>query len=188
MMEKLSCRGFKLLTHFKAVYTKPYIKHGSMGPVLAELPCTIGEILHICVTCQGIYPMRRAIAECWKWMKKKSMFDCSSWSWLLWSSTALIWCRCGCAILALNYPNKHIRVSRSREELKHYVGSFWVSHDHGLEGNWWRMERSSLENRHVWNGLLTACGPNDDPATLLWPLGIKKTQSNNSERVFGWRP
>ena len=45
---------------FKATYTKPYIKHASMGPACG-IAMFDGEILHIWSHSQGIYPMREAL-------------------------------------------------------------------------------------------------------------------------------
>ena len=106
--------GFDENKTFKAAYTKPYIAHGSIGPACG-IAMYDGEILHVWSHSQGIYPMRKAIAAMLKIEVDKIHVIAVPGAGCYGHSTADD-AAADAAILAMNYPQKHIRVQWSRED------------------------------------------------------------------------
>jgi CO/xanthine dehydrogenase Mo-binding subunit len=148
---------------FKAVYTKPYIKHGSVGPACG-IAMYDGEILHIWSHSQGIYPMRRAIAGMLKMDEEKIHVIAVPGAGCFGHSTADD-AAADAAILALNYPNKHIRVQWSRED-EHMWDPFGSAMIMELEASLGEDGKIKAWKSDVWTDS-HSMRPNDDSATLL---------------------
>ena len=97
-----------------ARYTKPYIKHGSMGPA-CSVAMYDGDILHIWSHSQGIYPMRRAIAAMLDMPEEKIHVISVPGAGCYGHSTADD-ASADAAVLAMAYPENHIRVQWSRAD------------------------------------------------------------------------
>jgi hypothetical protein len=98
----------------KSTYTKPYIKHGSMGPA-----CAIArydqEVLHVWSNSQGIYPLREALAAMLNMDQEKIHIASVPGAGCYGHSTPDD-AAADASLLALNYPGKHIRVQWSRSD------------------------------------------------------------------------
>ncbi|MBT8184829.1 MAG: molybdopterin-dependent oxidoreductase [Eudoraea sp.] len=98
----------------KARYTKPYITHGSMGPACG-LAMYDGDILHIWSHSQGIYPLRNALTTMLNMEQDKVHIISVPGAGCYGHSTADD-AATDAAILALEYPGKHVRVQWSRQD------------------------------------------------------------------------
>lgn len=104
--------AFKGMETIKATYTKPYIKHASLGPACG-VALFDGEVLHIWSHSQGIYPLREALATMLSMDADKIHIVAVPGAGCFGHSTADD-AAADAALLALEYPNKHIRVQWSR--------------------------------------------------------------------------
>ncbi|MDI1322685.1 MAG: molybdopterin-dependent oxidoreductase [Algoriphagus sp.] len=148
---------------FKATYTKPYLKHGSIGPACA-IAMFDGDILHIWSHSQGIYPMRRAIAAMLKMDEEKIHVIAVPGAGCFGHSTADD-AAADAAILALAYPGKHIRVQWSRQD-EHYWDPYGSAMIMELEASLDENGRIKAWKSEVWTDS-HSMRPNNDPATLL---------------------
>lgn len=99
---------------FTSTFTKPYIKHGSVGPACA-IAMYDREILHIWSHSQGIYPLREAIASMLQMDKEKIHIVGVPGAGCFGHSTADD-AAADASLLALAYPGKHIRVQWSHND------------------------------------------------------------------------
>jgi len=155
--------GFGGNKTFKAAYTKPYLKHGSMGPACG-IAIYDGDILHIWSHSQGIYPMRKAIAGMLKMEVDKIHVIAVPGAGCFGHSTADD-AAADAAILAMNYPRKHIRVQWSRED-EHTWDPFGTAMIMELEASLGEDGKIIAWKSEVWTDS-HSMRPNDEPATLL---------------------
>ncbi|WP_339878197.1 molybdopterin cofactor-binding domain-containing protein [uncultured Algoriphagus sp.] len=148
---------------FKATYTKPYLKHGSIGPGCA-ISMYDGEILHIWSHSQGIYPMRRAIAGMLKIEENKIHVIAVPGAGCFGHSTADD-AAADASILALAYPGKHIRVQWSRQN-EHSWDPYGSAMIMELEASLDEAGTIKTWKSDVWTDS-HSMRPDSDPATLL---------------------
>lgn len=148
---------------FKASYTKPYLKHGSIGPACG-IAMYDGEILHIWSHSQGIYPMRRAIAAMLKMEQEKLHVIAVPGAGCFGHSTADD-AAADAAILALSYPGKHIRVQWSRQD-EHTWDPYGTAMIMELEASLDANGKIKTWKTDVWTDS-HSMRPDNDPATLL---------------------
>ncbi|WP_339758038.1 xanthine dehydrogenase family protein molybdopterin-binding subunit [Algoriphagus aquimarinus] len=148
---------------FKASYTKPYLKHGSIGPACG-IAMYDGEILHIWSHSQGIYPMRRAIAAMLKMEQEKLHVIAVPGAGCFGHSTADD-AAADAAILALSYPGKHIRVQWSRQD-EHTWDPYGTVMIMELEASLDANGKIKTWKTDVWTDS-HSMRPDNDPATLL---------------------
>ncbi|TXE10235.1 xanthine dehydrogenase family protein molybdopterin-binding subunit [Algoriphagus aquimarinus] len=148
---------------FKASYTKPYLKHGSIGPACG-IAMYDGEILHIWSHSQGIYPMRRAIAAMLKMEQEKLHVIAVPGAGCFGHSTADD-AATDAAILALSYPGKHIRVQWSRHD-EHTWDPYGTAMIMELEASLDANGKIKTWKTDVWTDS-HSMRPDNDPATLL---------------------
>jgi CO/xanthine dehydrogenase Mo-binding subunit len=98
----------------KARYTKPYIMHGSMGPACG-IAMYDGDILHIWSHSQGIYPLREALSSMLDMDSNKIHIVSVPGAGCYGHSTADD-AATDAALLAIEYPRKHVRVQWSRHD------------------------------------------------------------------------
>jgi CO/xanthine dehydrogenase Mo-binding subunit len=106
--------AFKGVETIKASYTKPYLKHASLGPACG-LAMFDGEVLHIWSHSQGIYPLREALATMLTMDADKIHIMSVPGAGCFGHSTADD-AAADAALLALEYPKKHVRVQWSRQD------------------------------------------------------------------------
>ncbi|WP_339705908.1 molybdopterin cofactor-binding domain-containing protein [Algoriphagus aquimarinus] len=148
---------------FKASYTKPYLKHGSIGPACG-IAMYDGEILHIWSHSQGIYPMRRAIAAMLKMEQEKLHVIAVPGAGCFGHSTADD-AAADAAILAMAYPGKHIRVQWSRQD-EHTWDPYGTAMIMELEASLDANGKIKTWKTDVWTDS-HSMRPDNDPATLL---------------------
>tara|TARA_Y100001980_G_scaffold46355_1_gene30641 strand:- start:49850 stop:52021 length:2172 start_codon:yes stop_codon:yes gene_type:complete len=147
----------------KTRYTKPYIKHGSMGPA-CSVAMFDGEILNIWSHSQGIYPMRRAIAAMLD-MSEDHVHVISVPGAGCYGHSTADDASADAALLAMAFPRKHVRVqwSRADENMWEPYGSAIIMEiEAGLDPsgkiNRWKAD--------VWTDSHST-RPNNDAGTLL---------------------
>ncbi len=147
----------------KARYIKPYIKHGSMGPA-CSVAMFDGEVLHIWSHSQGIYPMRRAISAMLDLSEDNIHVISVPGAGCYGHSTADD-ASADAAVLAMAYPEKHIRVQWSRADenvWEPYGSTIVIEIEAGLDTdgniNSWKAD--------VWTDSHST-RPNNDAGTLL---------------------
>jgi CO/xanthine dehydrogenase Mo-binding subunit len=147
----------------KATYTKPYIKHASMVPACG-IAMFDGEILHIWSHSQGIYPMREALATMLNMEPDKIHIKSVPGAGCFGHSTADD-AAADAALLAMEYPNTHVRVQWSRHDEHLWdpygpamITELEVSLDKNNKINSWKTE--------VWTDSHST-RPNKDAGTLL---------------------
>ncbi|PZX55785.1 xanthine dehydrogenase family protein molybdopterin-binding subunit [Algoriphagus chordae] len=148
---------------FKATFTKPYLKHGAIGPA-----CGIAmydrKVLHIWSHSQGIYPMRRAIAAMLKMDEDKLHVIAVPGAGCFGHSTADD-AAADAAILAMAHPGKHIRVQWSRHDENTWdpYGTAMIME---LEASMNANGKIYSWKADVWSDS-HSIRPDKDPATLL---------------------
>lgn len=147
----------------KASYSKPYIKHGAMGPACG-IAMYDGDILHIWSHSQGVYPMRRAIAGMLKIEENKIHVVSVPGPGVFGHNTADD-AAADAAILALTYPGKHIRVQWSRQD-EHAWDPYGTAMIMELEASLDDAGKIKTWESAVWTDSHSQ-RPNNDPATLL---------------------
>ncbi len=148
---------------YRAVYTKPYIKHGSMGPACA-VAILDGDILHVWSHSQGIYPMRRALSAMLK-LEQEKIHVVSVPGAGCYGHNAADDAAADAALLAMSVPGKYIRVqwSRNDENAWEPFGSAMIMElEAGLDAN----GRISAWRTDVWTDAHST-RPNNDAGTLL---------------------
>ncbi len=98
----------------KSTYTKPYIKHGSLGPGCA-VALYDREVLHVWSNSQGIYPLREALAAMLS-MEPDNIHIVSVPGPGCYGHSTPDDAAADAALLALEYPGKHIRLQWSRDD------------------------------------------------------------------------
>jgi CO/xanthine dehydrogenase Mo-binding subunit len=147
----------------KATYTKPYIKHGSMGP-----GCAIArydqEVLHVWSNSQGIYPLREALAALLNMEDDKIHIVSVPGAGCYGHSTPDD-AAADAALLALDFPGKHIRVQWSRPDENSWepYGSAIIA---DLEASLTESGKIEAWKSDIWTDSHST-RPNSDPGTLL---------------------
>ena len=147
----------------KANYFKPYTMHGAMGPACAIAKFD-GKILTIWSHSQGIYPMRAAIAAMLE-MEEENIHIISSPGSGCFGHTVADDAAADAALLAVSYPNKHIRVRWSRadeHQWEPYGSAMIMELEAGLNSN----GKISFWRSTIWTDSHST-RPNKDPGTLL---------------------
>ncbi len=98
----------------QARFSKPYIMHGSMGPACG-IALFDGEVLHIWSHSQGIYPLRDALTSMLAMDSSKIHIISIPGAGCYGHSTADD-AATDAALLAFEYPKKHVRVQWSRQD------------------------------------------------------------------------
>ena len=173
--------AFESTETLKATYTKPYIKHASMGPACG-IAMFDGEILHIWSHSQGIYPMREALATMLNMEPDKIHIKSVPGAGCFGHSTADD-AAADAALLAMEYPNTHIRVqwSRHNEHLWDPYGpamitELEVSLDKNNKINSWKTE--------VWTDSHST-RPNKDAGTVLAARYLENPYQMKSRGYLG---
>lgn len=147
----------------KARYTKPYVMHGSMGPACG-IAMYDGEVLHVWSHSQGIYPLREALASMLHMDYNKIHIISVPGAGCYGHSTADD-AATDAALLAIDYPKKHVRVQWSRHDEQSWdpygpamITELEASLDNDGRINSWKSE--------VWTDSHST-RPNTDAGTLL---------------------
>jgi CO/xanthine dehydrogenase Mo-binding subunit len=98
----------------KARYTKPYIMHASMGPACG-IAMYDGNVLHVWSHSQGIYPLREALMSMFG-MDSDSIHMISVPGAGCYGHSTADDAATDAAVLAMDYPGKHVRVQWSRAD------------------------------------------------------------------------
>ena len=155
--------GFDRLETIKAIYTKPYIAHGSMGPACA-IAMFDGEVLHIWSHSQGIYPLRNALASMMD-MKHDKIHIISVPGAGCYGHCTADDAATDAALLALEHPGKHIRVQWSRHD-EHTWDPFGSAIIMEVEASLDAFGMIDSWKSDVWTDSHST-RPNNDPGTLL---------------------
>jgi nicotinate dehydrogenase subunit B len=155
--------AFDGLETLKATYTKPYIAHGSMGPACG-LTMYDGDVLHIWSHSQGIYPLRNALAAMLNMEHDKIHIISVPGAGCYGHSTADD-AASDAAILALEYPGKHVRVQWSRHD-EHTWDPFGSAIIMEVEASLDTSGKISSWKSDVWTDSHST-RPNNDAGTVL---------------------
>ncbi len=168
----------------KATYTKPYIKHGSMGPGCA-IAMYDQEVLHIWSNSQGIYPLREALAAMLKMDKGKIHIVGVPGAGCFGHSTADD-AAADASLLALDYPGKHIRVQWSRTDEYSWepYGSAIIA---DIEVSLTESGKIEAWKSDIWTDSHST-RPNSDPGTLLVARHLENPMDMQSRGYRGGRP
>ncbi len=147
----------------KAKYTKPYIKHASLGPACG-LAMFDGEVLHIWSHSQGIYPLREALATMLYMEAEKIHITAVPGAGCFGHSTADD-AATDAALLALEYPNTHIRVQWSRHD-EHLWDPYGPAMIVELEASLDENNKINSWKAEVWTDSHST-RPNKDAGTVL---------------------
>ena len=147
----------------KATFTKPYIKHGSMGPGCA-IAMYDREMLHVWSNSQGVYPLRQALAALLRMDEEKIHISSVPGAGCYGHSTPDD-AAADVALLALEYPGKHIRIqwSRTDENAWEPYGSAIIAQ---LEASLDQTGKIEAWKSDIWTDSHST-RPNKDPGTLL---------------------
>ena len=165
----------------KATYTKPYIKHASMGPACG-IAMFDGEILHIWSHSQGIYPMREALATMLNMEPDKIHIKSVPGAGCFGHSTADD-AAADAALLAMEYPNTHIRVqwSRHNEHLWDPYGPAMITE---LEASLDKNNKINSWKTEVWTDSHST-RPNKDAGTVLAARYLENPYQMKSRGYLG---
>ena len=165
----------------KATYTKPYIKHASMGPACG-IAMFDGEILHIWSHSQGIYPMREALATMLNMEPDKIHIKSVPGAGCFGHSTADD-AAADAALLAMEYPNTHIRVqwSRHNEHLWDPYGPAMITK---LEASLDKNNKINSWKTEVWTDSHST-RPNKDAGTVLAARYLENPYQMKSRGYLG---
>ena len=155
--------AFKGVETIKARYTKPYIKHASLGPACG-LAMFDGEVLHIWSHSHGIYPMREALAKMLSMETDKIHITAVPGAGCFGHSTADD-AAADAALLALEYPNTHVRVQWSRHD-EHLWDPYGPAMITELEASLDENNRINSWKAEVWTDSHST-RPNKDAGTVL---------------------
>ena len=147
----------------KATYTKPYIAHASLGPACG-IAMFDGEVLHIWSHSQGIYPMREGLATMLQMDSDKIHITSVPGAGCFGHSTADD-AATDAAILALEYPGKHLRVQWSRQD-EHAWDPYGPAMIMEIEARLDDNHKINSWNVEVWTDSHST-RPNRDAGTLL---------------------
>ena len=147
----------------KATYTKPYIKHGSIGPGCA-IAMYEWEVLHVGSDSQGIYPLREVLASLLKMAIDEIQIVSVPGAGCYGHSTPDD-AAADAALLALEYPGKHIRIQWSRADENSWepYGSAIIAE---LEARLTETGKIEAWKSDIWTDSHST-RPNKDPGTLL---------------------
>ena len=164
-----------------ATYTKPYIKHASMGPACG-IAMFDGEILHIWSHSQGIYPMREALATMLNMEPDKIHIKSVPGAGCFGHSTADD-AAADAALLAMEYPNTHIRVqwSRHNEHLWDPYGPAMITK---LEASLDKNNKINSWKTEVWTDSHST-RPNKDAGTVLAARYLENPYQMKSRGYLG---
>ncbi len=155
--------AFKGAETLLATYTKPYIKHASLGPACG-IALFDGEILHLWSHSQGIYPLREALATMLTIDPKKIHIIGVPGAGCFGHSTADD-AATDAAILALEYPGKHVRVQWSRHD-EHSWDPYGPAMITTLEASLDKDNKINAWKTEVWTDSHST-RPNKDAGTVL---------------------
>lgn len=155
--------AFKGVETVKARYTKPYLKHASLGPACG-LAMFDGEVLHLWSHSQGIYPLREALATMLSMETDKIHIKAVPGAGCFGHSTADD-AATDAAILALEYPNAHVRVQWSRHN-EHSWDPYGPALITELEASLDENQRINSWKSEVWSDS-HSMRPNKDAGTVL---------------------
>lgn len=148
---------------YQAEYTKPYFQHGAIGPACG-IALFDGDILHIWSHSQGIYPMRSAIAAMLK-MDQSKIHVTGIPGAGCFGHNAADDAAADAAILAIEYPGKHVRVQWSRTD-EHTWEPYGTAMIMKMEASLDHQGKITAWKSEVWTDT-HSMRPNRDPATLL---------------------
>ncbi|MBC8769549.1 xanthine dehydrogenase family protein molybdopterin-binding subunit [Arenibacter sp. BSSL-BM3] len=155
--------AFKGVETIKARYTKPYIKHASLGPACGWAMFD-GEVLHIWSHSQGIYPLREALATMLSMEAEKIHIIAVPGAGCFGHSTADD-AATDAALLAMEYPNTHVRVQWSRQD-EHLWDPYGPAMIAELEASLDENNRINSWKADVWTDSHSQ-RPNKDAGTVL---------------------
>jgi len=166
---------------YKGSYTKPYIKHGSLGPACA-VAIMDGEILHVWSHSQGIYPMRRALSGMLG-IDQEKIHVVSVPGAGCYGHNAADDAAADAALLAMSIPGKYIRVQWSRNDENSWepYGSAMIME---LEASLDETGRIDGWRTDVWTDAHST-RPNNDPGTLLTSRYLESPKSMNGRGYLG---
>ncbi len=147
----------------KASFSKPYIKHGSLGPA-CSVAMYDGNMLHVWSHSQGIYPLRRAIAAMLDLLEDNIHIISVPGAGCYGHSTADD-ASADASLLAMAYPNKHVRVQWSRTDentWEPYGSAVIVDIEAGLDSS----GKINIWKSDVWTDSHST-RPNNDAGTLV---------------------
>ena len=165
----------------KATYTKPYIKHASMGPACG-IAMFDGEILHIWSHSQGIYPMREALATMLNMEPDKIHIKSVPGAGCFGHSTADD-AAADAALLAIEYPNTHIRVQWSRHD-EHLWDPYGPAMITELEASLDKNNKINSWKTEVWTDSHST-RPNKDAGTVLAARYLENPYQMKSRGYLG---
>ncbi|MBN3519767.1 xanthine dehydrogenase family protein molybdopterin-binding subunit [Algoriphagus lutimaris] len=148
---------------YQAEYTKPYFQHGAIGPACG-IAMFDGDILHIWSHSQGIYPMRSAIAAILKMDQSKIHVTGIPGAGCFGHNSADD-AAADAAILAIEYPGKHVRVQWSRTD-EHTWEPYGTAMIMKMVASMDNQGKITAWKSDVWTDT-HSMRPNRDPATLL---------------------
>ncbi|MEZ4851241.1 MAG: molybdopterin cofactor-binding domain-containing protein [Bacteroidia bacterium] len=146
-----------------ATYFKPYTMHGAMGPACG-IAMFDGEILHIWSHSQGIYPMREGIASMLG-LEVEKIHVISSPGSGAYGHTVADDAAADAAILAMDFPGRHVRVRWSRQDehrWEPYGSAMRMALEAGLDEN----GKIKYWSSDIWTDSHST-RPNKEAATLL---------------------
>ena len=173
--------AFEGIGILKATYTKPYIKHASMGPACG-IAMFDGEILHIWSHSQGIYPMREALATMLNMEPDKIHIKSVPGAGCFGHSTADD-AAADAALLAIEYPNTHIRVQWSRHD-EHLWDPYGPAMITELEASLDKNNKINSWKTEVWTDSHST-RPNKDAGTLLAARYLENPYQMKSRGYLG---
>lgn len=165
----------------KTTYTKPYIKHASMGPACG-IAMFDGEILHIWSHSQGIYPMREALATLLNMEPDKIHIKSVPGAGCFGHSTADD-AAADAALLALEYPNTHVRVQWSRQD-EHLWDPYGPAMITELEASLDKNNKINSWKTEVWTDSHST-RPNKDAGTVLAARYLENPYQMKSRGYLG---
>ena len=165
----------------KSRYTKPYITHGSMGPACG-LAMYDGNILHIWSHSQGIYPLRNALSSMLN-MEHDSIHIISVPGAGCYGHSTADDAAADAAILAFEYPGKHVRVQWSRHN-EHSWDPFGSAIITEVEASLDASGKISSWITNVWTDSHST-RPNSDAGTVLASRHLEKPFQMQSRGYLG---
>lgn len=173
-----STEGEKII---KSRFTKPYIMHGSMGPA-CSVAMFDGVTLHIWSHSQGIYPLREALASMFSMNLDRIHITSFPGAGCYGHSTADD-AATDAALLAMNYPKKHVRVQWSREN-EHSWDPFGSAIISELEASLDNNGKIISWKSDIWSDSHST-RPNNDAGTILAARYIEKPFQMKSRGYLG---
>ena len=166
---------------FKATYTKPYIKHASMGPA-CSIAMFDGDVLHLWSHSQGIYPMREALATMLSMDADNIHITAVPGAGCFGHSTADD-AAADAALLALEHPNTHVRVQWSRQD-EHLWDPYGPAMITELEASLDKNNKINSWKTEVWTDSHST-RPNKDAGTVLAARYLENPYQMKSRGYLG---